>query len=311
MTPRQLKYYMEIARLRSFTRASAVLHIAQPALTRQMQLLEDEVGVKLLVRSDAGVGMTAAGALLYERAPALIDSYREVREQISALADIPRGSFRFGMPPSLFDLVTAPLASQYALRYPEVHLCITEGVSAELYEAVATGELDFALVSSTESTASLDGKPMLTEQLFLANAGGKPGEGPPITLDELAGVRLVSTRSPNAMRAIVDQAFHAASLRPKVVFETSSARLLASLAADGVAGAVLPWSAVASLAGQGRLQVRPVQGLSITWMLIHSRSRALTPSVEALLEMMLTLVHEGQMSGKWRGVTRLEPPRNS
>ena len=68
MTPRKLKYFLRIAELRSFTKAAAVLRIAQPALSRQIQQLEDDLGVRLFVRSDSGVSLTEAGEALRTRA---------------------------------------------------------------------------------------------------------------------------------------------------------------------------------------------------------------------------------------------------
>ena len=68
MTPRQLKYFLRIAELGSFSKAAAVLHIAQPALSRQVQQLEADLGVQLFVRSDLGVTLTEVGQALARRA---------------------------------------------------------------------------------------------------------------------------------------------------------------------------------------------------------------------------------------------------
>ncbi|MBC7939511.1 MAG: LysR family transcriptional regulator [Chitinophagaceae bacterium] len=305
MTLKQLKYFIEIARLRNVTRAAAVLHVSQPSLSRQMQQLENDLGTKLFVRSDVGLALTSAGSLLLQRAPALLEQIRAVQDELSALSATPMGALHLGLPPSLFDLVTLPLVRRYCPRFPEVELCITEGISAHLFDSITAGLLDFAIVSSTESTATLESRLLLTEQLYLVSAPGDDKDGQPIAVGELADVPLAANQPPNVMRLLVDDALGELGKRAQIVVQSSSTRLLSHLAAAGTASTVLAYSAVADLVRQRRVSVRPVAGMTVTWMLVHSRQRALTPGVQALIDMLFELAAEEQYKGHWRGVTVL------
>jgi LysR family nitrogen assimilation transcriptional regulator len=309
MTPRQLNYFLVIADLRNFTRASSVLHIAQPALSRQIQQLEDDLGVKLFNRIDTGVTLTDAGVLLRERAVGLLDRFEQVRNEISAHASQPRGSIHVGLPPSMFELVTVPLVQRYHQRYPDVKIKITEGISTALHEAVLSGRIDFAVVSSTESLPALEGHLLLREQLYLA---GAPSEQQQYVdelaqdLERIATLPLMSTNRPNAMRLIVEDAMAARGLQSNVMLETSSSRLLTELVARGLGWTILPSCAIQSLAKAGSLVAAPVLGLEITWMLVHTRERALSISGQKFRDLLIEIARAEIAARNWLGVTALD-----
>ena len=120
MTPRQLSYFLRIAELRSFTKAAAVLHIAQPALSRQIQQLEDDLSVQLFVR-----------------AASLLQQFATVRDEVAALSDRVQGRLHCGMPPSLFDLITVPLLLAVREKYPAVQPSVID-------QRAATADIDAA-----------------------------------------------------------------------------------------------------------------------------------------------------------------------
>jgi LysR family nitrogen assimilation transcriptional regulator len=305
MTPKQLKYFVEIARQLSFTRASTVLHITQPALSRQMQELEGALGVKLFTRSDLGVSLTAAGRHLYERAPGLLESFRQVSLDVAALADAPAGRLRIGVPPSLCDLVTTPSACRYALEYPNVSLSITEASSAELTEHIASGALDFAIVAASDSTARFSRIPLLREQMFLASRPGTVTGPDRIAPAFLAPLRLVASRQPNSLRRILDDALAEAGLKPDIVLEASSVRILTQVTRDGVGHCVLPYSALAAMVAAGQLEAHQIENMEVTWELLHVRNVEPTPSIVALVNILLAVAGEARSRGRWRGVELL------
>lgn len=309
MTPRQLNYFLVIAELKNFTRASSVLHIAQPALSRQIQQLEDDLGVKLFRRGDAGVTLTSAGELLRERAVGLLDRFEQVRNEVTAQSSQPRGNIHVGLPPSMFDMVTVPLAERYHQLYPEVKARITEGISATLHEAVLAGRMDFAVVSSTEALPTLEGHLLLREQLYLA---GPPSQAQEYVeevaddLERLALLPLLSTSRPNAMRLIVEEALAARGLKSNVIFESNSSRLLVELVARSVGWIVLPSCAVHAHAQAGRVVAAPVKGLEVTWMLVHSRERALSLPGQKFRDLLIEVARAEIASRHWVGVNAID-----
>ena len=306
MNLRQLGYFVQIAELGSFTRAASVLHVSQPALSRQIQALEHELGVLLFVRSDKGVSLTEAGLALQERASAALQLVGQIRHEIGLQSKAPQGELSFGLPPSLFDMMTVPLACEYLRRYPGVQLQITEGVSAVMHEQVLTGKLDTAIVSDAEPLGMLRSQPLVRETLYLVgpkDAGLDIERVLPVAA--LAARALILTSRPNAMRMIVERALAAGNHRVVPVLEANSARLLCEMVAGGLGFTVLPFSAVAESARAGRVSLAPIEGLSVTWTLVTSRDRGLSLAGHKLRELLAELARRQIASGFWRGVELL------
>jgi LysR family nitrogen assimilation transcriptional regulator len=306
VTPRKLKYFLRIAELRSFTKAAAVLRIAQPALSRQIQQLEDDLGVRLFVRSDSGVSLTEAGDALRIRAASLLQHFANVRDEVGALSDLVHGRLHFGMPPSLFDLATMPLLLAMREHYPSVQPSVIEGVSSAIYELVLAGRLDFGVVLSTESMLGLHHRELFSEQLFLARPYGTgPSDPGPVSLAEVAAQPLVLTQSTNAMRAVLDDAVRGQGLAFDTLLEANSSRIQTALVAAGMGCSVLTYSALANDVSAGRLTAAPIEGLSVTWALVHSRERALGLAAQKLVELLLEVTTRAAETGGWPGVTLL------
>jgi LysR family nitrogen assimilation transcriptional regulator len=307
MTPRQLTYFVNIADLGSFTRASAALYVAQPALSRQMQLLEEDLGVKLFKRTESGVALTEAGALLRERAGALLNQLRQVRDEVSAMSPEPQGRLHLGMPPSLFDLATVPIVAAYRSQYPRVELAITEGVSLALHHMVLDGRLDVAVLAATEPLSTLVSVPLVREQLYLI---ARPEDPVAVGLDvvplsRLEGLPLVVTQHPNAMRLIAQEALKTAGITTVSVLECNSSRLIAAAVACGVGYSVVPYSGAAAEVAAGRLQAVPVEGLSVTWQLVHSRERILSTAAERFRVLFNVIAARQIDDSVWKGCTTL------
>lgn len=299
MTPRQLKYFLRIAELGSFTKAAAVLHIAQPALSRQIQQLEADLGVQLLVRSDLGVTLTEAGQVLANRAGQLLEQFASVEDEIGALSGQIQGRLQFGLPPSLFHLITVPLLLEFRAHHPAVVLSVVEGTSSTVYELMLQGRLDMGVVLSTESMQGLNRRLLFSEQLFLAGTPSQLAPAESISLQALAAYPLVLTQRSNAMRALLEDALQGVGCSCDCVMETNSVRTQTALAAAGVGFAVLPYSALAEDVDAGRLVAVPVEMPSIFWASVHSKERVLSVAAQRLIELLLQQAQVA--SGRWRG----------
>ena len=307
MNLRQLTYFLQIAELQSISRAASVLHVAQSSLSRQIQLLEHELGVLLFVRSDKGVTLTEAGHALQERSSAVLLQVRQIRDDIGLQSRTPKGELSFGLPPSMYRLLTVPLVCEFRQRYPEVQLLVTEGVSAAMHEAVLTAKLDTAVMSDVEPLSMLRSQLLLREQLFVVgarDAGLDMATEMPVR--ELAERPLLLTSRPNAMRVIVERALAKHGHRVKPVVQTNSARLLCELAAQGQGFSVLPYCAISAAFATGRVSAAPVTGLSVTWTLVSSRERSQTLAGRKLRELIIEIARRQIAAGVWRGVVALD-----
>jgi LysR family transcriptional regulator, nitrogen assimilation regulatory protein len=149
---RAWRYFLAIAEAGSVASAARVLRIAQPALSRQLTALENELGVPLFVRHRRGVELTEAGALLRDRARGLLQEVERVRNEVAAKSTEPSGRLSFGIPPSLSAAITVPLVERFCSQYPKVELSIQEGPTETLTAELAAGRLDATLATMGEPT---------------------------------------------------------------------------------------------------------------------------------------------------------------
>jgi LysR family transcriptional regulator, nitrogen assimilation regulatory protein len=303
---RQLSYFLQIAELQSFTRAASVLHVSQPSLSRQIQLLEHELGVLLFLRSDKGVTLTEAGSALQERASNVVQQVRQIRTEIGEQSLVPRGDLAFGVPPSLFDLITVPLIATFRERYPDVHLCITEGLSSSMHEMVLTGKLDAAIVSDAEPLTTMRSQLLLREQLFFVGpADAELSLTDQVSVGMMASHKLMLTGSTNAVRHIVDRALAEIGRWVMPVVQANSSRLLCELAAQGKGYTVLPYSAIDVALRAGRLSAAPIEKLCVTWTMIAPSERSQTLACRKLRETISDIANSRVSEGLWRGLVEI------
>ena len=303
MTPRQLKYFLRISELKSFTKAAAVLHVAQPALSRQIQQLEADLGVQLFIRSDSGVTLTDAGKALSTRAVKLLDHLASVRDEISSFSDEIQGQLKFGIPPSFFDLLTSPLIQQYRAQFPAVELTIIEDISSTIHELILNGRLDLGIVLSIESMNGLSHRHLFDEQLFIAGAKGLLDDEESMPLEAISSRPLILTQQPNSMRVILEDNLRARNISHQVILETNSTRLQSEMAAAGIGFTVLSYSGISKEIEEGKLNAVPLEDLKITWTLIYSKERELGSAAQHFVDILLELTQEKAKAGKWPGLT--------
>lgn len=250
MDLKQIEYFVRVAELGGFTRAAAALGVAQPALSRQVRLLEVELRQNLLARDGRGAVPTEAGRLLLAHGRGILHQVERAREELGRVRGALAGRVAIGLPPSLARLLTVPLTRAFLARMPEAALSISEGLSTAMQEALVNGRLDIAVLYNARPSKDLDITALQQEELFLVQmrAGTRAGKAaaPPITLKALAELPLLIPSRPNAIRMQVEAEMAAIGCRPRVALEIDGVSAILDLVADGAGCAVLSRNAVAS-----------------------------------------------------------------
>lgn len=148
---RKLRYFMTVVELGSFTKAAALLRIAQPALTRQVQQLEEELGVELLRRQGRQFRLTNSGEALLLHARTIGRDFERLREDMQARKGQPKGRVIVGIPPTLATTLVSPLIDAVRLALPLITIKIVEGLTPVLTEWVRNSEADMAVLSLAAS----------------------------------------------------------------------------------------------------------------------------------------------------------------
>ena len=127
MELRQLRYFLTVTEAGSLSKAASVVGIAQPALSRQIRALEDEIGVQLFYRHGRGIRVTEEGAQFHAAIGPLLQELEQIKSDLGDAARIPAGTITFGMPPSMSAAIGAEIVSQFFALYPQVRLHLEIG----------------------------------------------------------------------------------------------------------------------------------------------------------------------------------------
>lgn len=294
MDLKQLEYFVRVAELGSFTRAAAALDVAQPALSRQVRLLEVELRQSLLTRNGRGAIPTEAGKLLLEHGRGILHQVERAREELGRVRGQLAGRVAVGLPPSVAKVLALPLIREFRGRMPEATLSISESLSIGMQEALGNGRLDIALLYNAQPSPGIELTPLLEEPLFLVQRRGdsEPSARPrPIALRDLAKVPLVIPTRPNAIRMLVEGELASLGCRPLVALEVDGISAILDLVADDAGAAILSRHAVATSSQPHAFTVRPVNSPALRSKLAIAMSsqRPATLTQQAMLRLIQEL----------------------
>ncbi|MGF6824099.1 DNA-binding transcriptional LysR family regulator [Microbacterium sp. ZKA21] len=245
MNLEQLRGFVAIAEIGHFTRAAETLHVAQPSLSRQIATLENEMGGVLFHRARGNITLTAAGETLLPRARRILADADAIRVEMGELAGLQRGRVRLGATPTLCVSLVAEAMSAFHRAHPGIGLQLTEAGSRLLIERLTAGELDMALITSSEGMPTgeptLVRTPLLTEELVVVSAvTTTPIADSALDLEQLATLPLIAFSDSYDLRATTDAAFGGAGLEPTTVIEGAEMDAVLRFVERGLGVAVVP-----------------------------------------------------------------------
>lgn len=233
-----------MARLGNFTRAADHLHLSQPSLSRQIAALESDLGAELIQRARGGSSLTLAGESLLPLARRMLADADSVRRELAELAGLQRGRVRLGATPSLCISLVAEVLSAFHTAHPAIELHLSEQGTRRLLDELARGELDLALINTSEATAvdRFSVTPLLVEELVLiSSAGAAPvTTRDTITLAAIADLPQIVFSASYDLRSTTDAAFRALELTPRVVLEGAEMDAVLRFVERGLGVAIVP-----------------------------------------------------------------------
>jgi len=305
MDLRQLRTFREIAEAGSLSRAADRLRIAQPALSRQVRLLEAEAGLPLFTRHGRGMALTEAGRELLARVAGPMRQLERAVAEIRDLSGAVAGQVALGMMPTVAAVLAGPLARRVAERHPEVSLRVVEGYTGHLVEWVQRGATDATLLYGPATGFHLPTQDLFVEGLVLAGAAGS-GLSPevPVRLAEAARHPLVLPSRPHGLRAIVEAAATRARIALNLRHEADSFLVLKDLVECGLGYAILPRSAIRREEREGRLRVAPLVRPAIRRQVVLALppDRAPGRATQAVLALLGEEVAARAREGDWQAL---------
>jgi len=247
MDLRQMRYFVAVARERNFTRAAQMLHIAQPPLSRQIQLLEEELGVELVIRKSRPIRLTDAGRLFYEQALQVLGRVDQMRTATRRVGLNQNSVLSIGFVASTLYGGLPPLVRKLRQHAPELDIQLLELVSVQQLPALKEGRIDIGIGRLRHSDPNVIGTVLRDERLVVAVPQGSPlGMSlTPLPVEALDAQRMiVYPKEPRPSYA--DQVLsllHRHNVRPVEVQEVREIQTALGLVAAEAGVCIIPSSA--------------------------------------------------------------------
>lgn len=308
MDVKQLRALLAIAETGSVTRAAELLHIVQPAVSRQLRLLEDDLGTLLFARGRRGMELTAAGNILATHARRALQELDAAKAAIVPTPGTVTGSVTVGLLPSSIDLLAAPLVTSLKQQYPELTVNIWAGYAGYLQNWLENGEVDVALLYDPQPSALVETQPLLEEAVYLVGLPGRdPATRAEVTLQDIAELPLILPSQPHGLRLLLDASCASTDVCLSVVAETNAMSVQKNLVLSGLGYTVLPGVAVFGDVAAGRLSAaaisRPALRRKIVLALPLTRRSSI--GVRCTVTELLALIKLKVETGEWAGATWL------
>jgi LysR family transcriptional regulator, nitrogen assimilation regulatory protein len=299
MDLKQLEYFVTVVDLGGFSRASRVLGVAQPAISRQVRSLEVELRQSLLLRDGRGATPTEAGKRLLEHARGILQQVDRARRDVDDTKGAAVGKVVVGLPPTIARHLTVPIVREFRAAYPRASLAIVEGLSATILEWLTIGRVDVGLVYNPTASPTVEIRVLLEEPLCLI--GPRKGGRAPRTLrlPDLPNYPLIIPSRPHAIRALVETRLAALGLRPQIAMEIDAIPAILELVAEGHGFAVLSPRALHGVGSAPRLHARTIvqPPLKSALAIVTSAQRPSTPLQKAAIAMIEKLAGPALAAG--------------
>jgi LysR family nitrogen assimilation transcriptional regulator len=279
-----LRYFVEIIRHRSLSRAAISLGIVQPALTRRIKLLEEQLGVELLTRHRRGVEPTEAGLLVLERAELMLRMAQQLETEVRSQGAEPAGQVGFAFPPSVGILFVGKILSECATRYPRIKLYLHEDFSPAVRDGLLSGRIDIGIMTSELGHPDLIGKPLFKEAMWLiARPQDWTFKSRRLKLGHLNDIPLVLG---SFTREMLERVQPRSPFRLRIGAEVDSYTLVIESIRAGAGFAVVPSSAVDRQLREKEFVGAPIEGFDVTRTLFRHRDRPPTRASLVLTDLI-------------------------
>jgi LysR family transcriptional regulator, nitrogen assimilation regulatory protein len=308
MDIRKIRTFVHIAELGSYSRAAGFLHVSQPALSRQMRLLEEELSLTLFYRHGHGVELTNQGLAFLDRCRDVLTDFEQLRLDFQSRGTntAAMGSVSIGLPVPATRFATPRLLEAATKAYPGLSVRFVEGFSTLLNEWLLSGSLDLAILFEPRATRILTSKPLLSEDLFAIVSASSPHRNRKFfDARELRSTTLILPHRPHILRDLVDS-LHFGEVD---VMEVDSTSLMVELARVGKGITILPQGSVDLPVRAGDVLALPIINPTLSWQVSvsYSNVRPLTLGARVMLDLMRKEIGSKVASGEWASSRLIRP----
>src|SRR5215210_475324 len=269
MEIRQLRAFIAIAELGTFTAAALRVHVTQAAISMQIRQLENELGARLFIRAPRRVMLTEAGEQLLQRARQILRDHDAAVDEIAELAGAERGRLRVGSASAMVTTDVLPkLLKDLRKQHAGAEITVASGTSEALVQQILRGELDVAFVSLPVEARGINTERMSQDQLVaIASPRHRLAKQPTISAYTLAGEQLILGERGGNTRRLIDQFFAQAGVTLHVAMELSRQAAIRRMVEEDMGVGIVPLQSVSEACAKGRLVRWWIEGAQINWEL--------------------------------------------
>jgi LysR family transcriptional regulator, cyn operon transcriptional activator len=285
----QLRSFICVATVGSFTEAAEQLSLSQPALSLQIKALEQELGQQVFERRNRTIYLTEAGRILLDRGRQAMDLLEQTRQELDALAGLAHGRLRIGAGDTVCLYLFPPVVRAFRAAYPGIELHLTNRPSSEIVALLQAGEIDFGVATLPLAAADLDSKPLLRRRDVLICAPGHPlAQSSAPTLADLCQYNLLLLDPTSTSRLLLDRLLREAGLQPQIS-DLGSVEVIKRYVAIGLGISIAPAFAVVGEVERGELHAVPLPWLPPIQIGIVTRRKGVrSPAAQAFLALLET-----------------------
>lgn len=301
MEMRALRYFQTVAEFGSYSRASEFLRISQPAVSRQISKLEEELGTALFRRHGHGVTLTEAGRILLERSQLALHQLEQTKSEIRGGKGGPSGVISFAVPPAAGYFLAPALVERFNVTFPNVFLRIVGGFSGYIQEWLTRGQVDLACVHDPLPQRGFEITPLVREEVYLVGRPGRVLFGRDYArIADLPDLPLILPSRPNASRRLLDRWIAERGIALNIKIEVDDHSVIRGLLRGGIGFSLLTRGAFDADLRHGEVQALPFRPHA------HWRLALVTPAnlprsdvVEAFVRTVRAVARELSQSGAW------------
>lgn len=237
----QIENTVAVAQTRNFTKAAKKQAVSQPALSRSIIKLEEELETSLFIRGKKDIRLTPAGVVFVEKAKQILQLMKEAKEEVQEIASPNKGNVSIAFLPTFGPHVLPNLIAEYKRRFPNVSFGLSQGAGEVNMKKVQEGQADLCITAPPYDRADIEWTIVREEQLYITVPTQHPfADCKNISFHEAAAEPFISFKKGFGLRFMFDEMCEEMSLNPDITFEGEEVSTIAGFVAAGLGISVLP-----------------------------------------------------------------------
>lgn len=286
MDIRHLTYFIEVAKYKSFTKASKSLHLSQSTLSKAVRSLEEELNIELIDRSAKNIELTEAGEIVLAEGEIIMESLDDLSSNLYDLMSLKKGKIKIGIPPIIGFLFFPKIIKGFNNLYPDIKIKLYEEDSGKTKQLVSDGQLDLAVVMLPVDEKEFNVVPFVDGELSLfVNTSHPLAQRDTVEMKELVNETFILFKKEFAIHDIVIQECLRAGFRPEIAYESSQWDMIRGMISENLGISIFP-KPIENLVNPNLIKSIRIVNPKFPWLLglISKKQKHTSPAVREFIE---------------------------